>query len=328
MLKNNIKFWALLLGVILFVSCSDDKTNPSIDESMVLAQYIEANGDYINTAAPAMIDAKDVKALMATAGKVHIIDVRAAADYAKGHIEGAVNVTIPEVLNYMKTINASSFEKIVIGCYTGQSASYVTSMLRILGYNNAVTLKWGHASWHKDFDRWSPNVGNSKATQMVKTATAKPAATNAMPSLTTGKTTGKDILEARAAAVIAEGYTPASISSDAVFANLSNYHICNYWPEAQYLDPGHIPGAMNYLPKTDFKTTTNLKSLPTDKTIVVYCYTGQTSSHVAAYLRLLGYDAKSLSFGGNGMMFDLMNGKAGFTTWKESYVEGYDYVKP
>ncbi|MBX3044960.1 MAG: rhodanese-like domain-containing protein [Candidatus Kapabacteria bacterium] len=327
MLKN-IKFWALLLGVMFIVSCSDDdnKTTPTKEESLILAEYIEANGDYINTTAPAMIDAKDVKALMATPGKVLIVDIRTAADFEKGHIEGAVNVTIPEALNYIKTVNAASFDKIVVACYTGQSASYVTSLYRILGYNNAVTLKWGHCSWHKDFDRWTPRIGNSKATMMVQTVTEKPAA-GKMPTITTGKSTGKDILEARATSIIAEGYGPASISADDVFANLNNFHIVNYWPNAQYLDPGHIPGAMNYLPKTDLKVMTNLKTLPTDKPIVVYCYTGQTSSHVAAYLRLLGYDAKSLSFGANGMMYDAINGKAGFTTWKESYIEGYDYVK-
>ena len=46
----------------------------------------------------------------------------------------------------------------------------------------------------------------------------------------------------------------------------------------------------------------------TDKPVVVYCYTGQTSAHMAAYLRVLGYDAKSLLFGMNGMSYDGMPG--------------------
>ncbi|MDF1575369.1 MAG: rhodanese-like domain-containing protein [Bacteroidales bacterium] len=49
-----------------------------------------------------------------------------------------------------------------------------------------------------------------------------------------------------------------------------------------------------------------LKMLPTDKTIVVYCYSGQNSARIAAYLRVLGYDAKSLKFGANGMIYDEM----------------------
>ena len=34
-----------------------------------------------------------------------------------------------------------------------------------------------------------------------------------------------------------------------------------------------------------------------DKPVVVYCYTGQTSSQTTAILRLLGYEAYSLSGG-------------------------------
>ena len=35
--------------------------------------------------------------------------------------------------------------------------------------------------------------------------------------------------------------------------------------------------------------------------VVTYCYTGQTSAVITAWLRVLGYDAYSLSFGMNGM---------------------------
>ena len=70
----------------------------------------------------------------------------------------------------------------------------------------------------------------------------------------------------------------------------------------EYLDPGHIEGAIQYTPSVDLAVDEALKTLPTDKTVVVYCYTGQNSARIAAYLRLLGYDAKSLKFGANGMI--------------------------
>jgi rhodanese-related sulfurtransferase len=66
-----------------------------------------------------------------------------------------------------------------------------------------------------------------------------------------------------------------------------------------------------------------MKTLPTNQTIVVYCYTGQTSSFVAAYLRLLGYDAKSLSFGANAMIYDTMPGTK-FVPATE--IKGYPYA--
>jgi rhodanese-related sulfurtransferase len=81
----------------------------------------------------------------------------------------------------------------------------------------------------------------------------------------------------------------------------------NYWSAADY-SWGHIPGAIQYTPKADLKLDTFLKTLPTDKTIAVYCYTGQTSAHVAAFLKILGYDAKTILFGVNGMAYDTMPG--------------------
>ncbi|MBN1754871.1 hypothetical protein JW877_01525 [bacterium] len=60
---------------------------------------------------------------------------------------------------------------------------------------------------------------------------------------------------------------------------------------------GHIPGAYN-IPWSDLASDTlELKKLPTDRTIVVYCYTGHTGGYAATVLNLLGYTAKNLKWG-------------------------------
>jgi rhodanese-related sulfurtransferase len=56
---------------------------------------------------------------------------------------------------------------------------------------------------------------------------------------------------------------------------------------------GHIPGAINIL-GPDIFTPATLAVLPTDRQIVVSCYTAQTASQVVAALNLLGYDAYTL----------------------------------
>ncbi|MGE5605438.1 MAG: rhodanese-like domain-containing protein, partial [Bacteroidota bacterium] len=59
---------------------------------------------------------------------------------------------------------------------------------------------------------------------------------------------------------------------------------------------GHIPGAYNI----PFKQIgQNLELLPKDKTIIVYCYTGQTGGQTAALLNIAGFDARSLNGGMN-----------------------------
>jgi hypothetical protein len=39
---------------------------------------------------------------------------------------------------------------------------------------------------------------------------------------------------------------------------------------------------------------------------VIYCGTGHNSGFATAYLRLLGYDARTLKYGNNGFMYDKM----------------------
>ncbi|HBB90367.1 MAG TPA: hypothetical protein DC042_01195 [Bacteroidales bacterium] len=200
-------------------------------------------------------------------------------------------------------------------------------MLRILGYDKVFTMKWGMCSWHSDLaGKWKTTIanGNAYAAQFTTTATAK-AVAGGMPVLNTGKTTGQEILEARVAALLTEGFTPASVTNKAVFDNLASYYIVNYWPVAHY-DLGHIPGAIQYEPKASIKLAADLKTLPTDKPIAVYCYSGQTSAFLSAYLRLLGYDAKSLLYGVNGMSYDFMVANK-LTTFNDAQIMGYDYVK-
>lgn len=333
--KRSLKQLILLLALLLFVwSCSkEDSTNqPAINEAETLIKYLESvqspyGKDYVNTDLPSIIDAATLKTDL-EAGKAYIIDIRSAADFATGHIRGAVNLPETDVINHIKSLDATKYDKIVIVCYTGQTAGYYASLARILGYKNVFSLKWGMASWHSDFaKKWRDVIanGNKYATQFETKANPKGPKTT-YPILNTGKTTAKEILEARVNALINAKFSSATITADEVFQNLNKYYIVCYWPESQYLDPGHIPGAIQYTPKSSLKTETDLLTLPTNKTIVIYCYTGQTSAFLVAYLRLIGYDAKSLLFGANGMIYDKLVEKK-MTAFSENEIKNYDYEK-
>lgn len=332
---KQFKFLLPFLFVLLIIvsSCTKEDEKIEINESKVLTEYLESvdsplKKDFVNTDMPVIIAASEVKTLVET-GQAYTMDIRSAADFAAGHIKNAVNVTVADVLTHIKSVDLSKYTKVVVVCYTGQTSGFAASIMRIMGYDKVFSMKWGMCSWHADFaGRWNTAIasGNAYAAQFVSTDTPK-GAKGSLPVLSTGKTTGKEILEARAAVVLTEGFTPASITNATVFGNLSNYYIVNYWPAAQYTDPGHIPGAMQYTPKEAIKLAADLTSLPTNKTIVVYCYTGQTSAFLSAYLRLLGYDAKSLLYGTNGMIYDKMVAKGGMSVFKATEIMGYTYDK-
>jgi len=333
-MKHTKLLWFILFGFLFFAACSkddDEETPTPVNESEVLATYLESTNsplgkDFVNTDMPTIMSAEEVHNLNLL-GQVYIMDIRSATDFALGHIENANNVTVANALTHIEGVDLTPYTKVAIVCYTGQTAGYVASLLRLMGYDKVFSMKWGMCSWNEFFATgWQNAVanGNTYASQFTATATDKNAL-GAMPTLTTGKTTGQEILEARVNALLAEGFDPAKITNQTVFGSLSTYYIVNYWPAAQYADPGHIPGAIQYTPKETIKLAVDLKTLPINKTIVVYCYTGQTSAYLSAYLRLLGYDAKSLLFGANGMIYDLMVA-AGMTTFNNDQIEGYDYV--
>ncbi len=116
-----------------------------------------------------------------------------------------------------------------------------------------------------------------------------------------------------------------NISADVLYDNLNdgddnnNPYIISVRSKEDY-DKGHIPGAVWMDYKSMF-TADNLATLPTDKEIVVYCYTGQTASQVVSALNMLGYDAYNLTFGFGAWNSDP---NAGSKVFDETKV-GHDY---
>lgn len=305
-------FYLLLIIPIMFVStgCSDDDDDNDdvvINEAEVLVQYLEANGNPINNfAAMTKADVVNTATLTSDAG-TYVIDIRSASDFAAGHVTGAVNVASTEVLSYYESNSLSGKDLVAIVCYSGQTAGWVTGLMHTMGYTNVKDMKYGMCSWTATTSgSWVNNISNARASELVTSVTAKAAAGD-LPTLNTGKTEPTEILRARVEAVFAEGFSAITMTNANAFDTPANYYIVNYWSETDY-SWGHIPSAIQYTPKVDLDFDTNLKTLPTDKTIAVYCYTGQTSAHVAAYLKVLGYDAKTILFGVNGMAHDTMPG--------------------
>ena len=75
-----------------------------------------------------------------------ILSVRGAEDYEKGHIPGAVRMDVTAVFTADNLAQLPMDQEIVVYCYTGQNASWVTAGLRMLGYE-ASNLLFGMSGW-------------------------------------------------------------------------------------------------------------------------------------------------------------------------------------
>lgn len=324
MWKKSYLMLSIMLSVLFVVSsCKKDEDNDPINEAKVLAEYLDSKK--IVDQFPAMIKSTDVNnSVLADDGNVYVIDIRDANTFAAGHVKGAVNVPLADVLKHYEDNDLSSKQTVAIVCFSGQSASFACGLLRMLGYDNVKAMKWGMCSWNANTSgSWKdiPTTGSAYSNDMV-TAAADKNAEGELPVLNTGKTTAEEILRARVEAIFADWSNATVKNTDAV-PKANNYYIVNYWIKDHY-DVGHIDGAIQYTPKESLTYATDIKTLPTEKPVIVYCYTGQTSAHLAAYLRVLGYDAKTLLFGANGMMYDKMKTAGDMTIFKSSEIQDYD----
>ena len=297
-------------------------------EAKLLLDYLAETGDYVNSREfPSMIGAEAAE--KALSGNTLVIDMRKPDVFAKGHIKGAVNVEIGDLTDYFANkIKPFEYDKIILACYSGQSASYSASLLRLMGYGNVFSLRWGMSGWNPKMDNhWLENIGSAYEGNLETTDIPK-AAPGDFPMLNTGKSTGAEIFDERISALFSE-YPNATILADSVFSHPEKYYIINYERKDKY-DAGHIPGSIRYKTGGTLGILTEMQTIPADREIVVYCATGHNSAYVTAYLRLFGYKAKTLKYGNNGFMHNKMIAEKDKLSWQpfsEADVMDFPVVK-
>jgi len=81
-----------------------------------------------------------------------------------------------------------------------------------------------------------------------------------------------------------------------ITANKQDFLIVDVRPTPPGQQGGKIAGSI-YIPFYDIMKPENLEKLPKDKKLILACVTGQTQNLPIVPLRVLGYDAYTMSFG-------------------------------
>ena len=273
------------------------------------AAVAAAGAAYVNDSmsCPGTIAAATLQANLAD---YTVIDIRAAADYNAGHIPGAYNTSLADLTTDLTTFIPTG-KPYVIACYSGQSAGHAKIAMEMLGYD-VYTLLFGMSSWsaatRTPWDNATVNADMAARNQLTNPETTNnngDLEVHAFPALAgdagTAVTTAVD-------GMLTGGFK--SVSYATVSANPDLYFIINYFGQADYEGtgtsgvPGHIGGAFQFTPYASMDVDEMLAHIPTDMPVVVYCWTGQHSSQITAYLNMLGYEAYSLSYGSNKLFYD------------------------
>jgi rhodanese-related sulfurtransferase len=302
---QKILFLMAILPFLFVTSCKDDDPTPvnpiETNSFSIMTEYMVDNamdlpdvlGSWI-TARPAT--EAEIPGFLSTR---YVMDIRSESAYNTGHIEGAVNSSLATIVADAAN---SGGKQILVVCYSGQGAGHATVALRLSGYANAQVLKWGMSSWRNDgeYDKWSgatssAAVGHANWT-MDGTADVQ---TYEYPTLTSTSTDGATILAERVATMTTGGFK--GVASSDVYGTPANYHINNYWAQTDVDLYGNINSAYRISPLS--LANGEFKNYDPAGTNVTYCWTGQTSSMITAYLTVLGYDATSLKNGANSMIY-------------------------
>lgn len=308
MMKKQLSFVLMVLLPIsfIFVSCSsDDNPVSPVVEKTEFEMIQPAADTYVAGSLAPVLTAQSLFDNINdgnTSNDFVVLSVRGAADYAKGHIPGAINIPWREIAKEANLSLLSKSQPIAVYCYTGHTGSIATTLLNTLGYE-AYNIKWGMMSWTKDQGvRVASAFNESVDAHDFAIETAENTATQTYDLAVTDFSTATDdqtVLLA-AADYVATNITAAT-SAQTLFDNLmdgnaSNDPIVVSVRSAADYAKGHIPGAIN-IPWKEIAKEDNLKKLDPNKEIVVYCYTGHTGGVAAAALNLLGYKATNLKFG-------------------------------
>ena len=94
--------------------------------------------------------------------KMVVIDARDPAQFAKGHIPGAINMDWREVLAKRNTIPKN--KPVLIYCNTGSLSAQAGFALRVAGWENVRILQGGMAEWQAKggFDAAAKAAGPAK----------------------------------------------------------------------------------------------------------------------------------------------------------------------
>lgn len=261
------------------------------------------------------------------AANLFVVDTREPADFAKGHIPGAVNVplqTLPQAL-LDGTSGIPSDKEVVVASYWGNDGNMASLLINIArvtdpakpgSYPKSTTIFQGMTAW--SFDR-----------TLVPTATRFDDALGVVTVQKATEVTTHPGLDQSLFPVLA-AFEPVTdtvakrilVRAREFFRSVSSQFELHLYPKtlAAHLEDGsaandpqllsvrsaadykaaHVPGAINIPYQSVAKLTEYTKYLNPGKPIAVYCYTGHTGALATMALGILGYEPRNILYGING----------------------------
>lgn len=258
-------------------------------------------------------------------GALFVVDTREPADFAKGHIPGAVNIplqSLPQAL-IDNTSGIPMDKEVVVASYWGNDGNMASLLINIYritdpanpgSFPKSTTIFGGMTAWSFSrllvpsktrFDDALGVVTVQKPTETTVHAGVDQAAFPAFKAFTDNNVVNKILVRAKSYLNSVPTQFDLQIYPKALADNLEDGNTAND-PQvisvrsAAHYAGGHIPGAINIPYQSVANLATYTKFVNPSKPLAIYCYTGHTGSLSAMALGILGYNAKDILWGANG----------------------------
>lgn len=295
----------MLLALVLFTSSAmaADADRATAKQQMISSgtsafdEILQASTKYFSSFP--FMRAEDVHEKIVKGGDSSylLVSVQTPADYARGHIPGAVNIPFQEITEAASLSRLPRDKKIVLSCEDGHRSMAAALFLGQLGYDTRV-VSMGLSYWNRAGAQIaSPYPGS--AGYPVSTNERVQQEHYALPLIEKSSKDGRSVIIERTRAIVAQQRS-LFIDRDEVYQNAVKRTDKNYFlvslQRAEDYAKGHVPGAIN-IPYSDIAKAESLRKLPHDKKIVLICYVGHWAGSAALFLNQLGYEAYDMRFG-------------------------------
>jgi len=125
-ITNNLILFAALFGVLIMLIKAelDHQTNKGLFVTPAVAIRLMNNED-----------------------ETLVIDTRSTADFNKGHIKGAKNISLTDLNSNLSKYSDYKNKMVLIYCNTGNTATRAIKLLKTAGFENVNNLDGGIAAW-------------------------------------------------------------------------------------------------------------------------------------------------------------------------------------
>jgi phage shock protein E len=76
-----------------------------------------------------------------------IVDVRTPAEFAQGHVPGAINLPVDQVTNRLGELNSAKNKDVVLYCRSGKRAGQAAEVLKSNGFNKLLHMEGDMPKW-------------------------------------------------------------------------------------------------------------------------------------------------------------------------------------